>query len=460
MKQIYSALTAIALFTSFYSTAQINENFESTTSLPIICWDLQNTSFTTANNEVISGSQSITTHQTNTSLIQTPYLILGTTLNVSFSYRLQSKLNNQATRLIEVGTMDKNNNFTTLASILLNSSSSFNSNLSFNQTLNVAPGVARLSIRTSSGNGDGNSFLIYDNLVVANASLNYASNCNSAPVAVDDSYAPVFPNPISGNVLTNDNTPENNEVYSAVLVQNVEEGSLMLNADGSFTYTPEAGFAGGPVTFTYRINDGGFNPLTSNVATVTLNYAMMSILPVKLVSFAGNIQNQRAELTWIVDANETGDFFQVEKSTDGKSFSAVAVVVNSAKAGKETYSSKDAALLNETTYYRLKIVNKSGSVSYSKIIVLKNSTEAKASTITVLRNPVQASIAFNYNSTETGVATINVYNAAGLKMLSFQHTMQKGINSIDKPLPSNFNNGTYIMEVIKNNERSVVKLLK
>ncbi|MDQ3550349.1 MAG: Ig-like domain-containing protein [Bacteroidota bacterium] len=462
MKQIYSALTAIALFTSFYSTAQINENFESTTSLPLICWNLQNTSFTTANNEVISGSQSITTHQINTSLIQTPYLILGTTLNVSFSYRLQSKLNNQATRLIEVGTMDKNNNFTTLASVLLSSASSFNTNLSFSETLNVTPGVARLSIRTSSGNGDGNSFLIYDNLVV-NASLNYASYCNSAPVAVDDSYAPVFPNPISGNVLTNDNTPENNEVYSAVLVQNVEKGTLVLNANGTFTYTPALNFAGGPITFTYRINDGGFNPLTSNVATVTLNYAMqgtLTVLPVKLLNFSGNVVNQRAELKWTLEANETGEFIQVEKSTDGKTFAPSSIIMNTAKAGSENYSSTDASLLTATTYYRLKMVNKTGPFSYSKIIVLRNSTEAKASTITVLRNPVQASIVFNYTSTETGVATINVYNAAGLKMLSFQHTMQKGINSIDKPLPSNFNNGTYIMEVIKNNERSVVKLLK
>ncbi|MGI8598064.1 MAG: Ig-like domain-containing protein [Chitinophagaceae bacterium] len=460
MKQIYSALTAIALFTSFYSTAQINENFESTTSLPIICWDLQNTSFTTVNNQVISGSQSITTHQTNTSLIQTPYLILGTTLNVSFSYRLQSKLNNQATRLIEVGTMDKNNNFTTLASVLLSSASSFNTNLSFSETLNVTPGVARLSIRTSSGNGDGNSFLIYDNLVVSDASLNYASNCNSAPVAVDDNYAPVFPNPISGNVLTNDNTPENNEVYSAVLVQDVEEGNLLLNADGSFTYTPEAGFAGGPITFTYSINDGGFDPLTSNVATVTLNYAMQTVLSVKLIHFSGNVVNQRAELKWTLEANETGEFIQVEKSTDGKTFAPSSIIMNTAKAGSENYSSTDASLLTATTYYRLKMVNKTGSFSYSKIIVLRNSTETKANSITVLRNPVQASIAFNYTSTETGVATINIYNTAGLKMLSFQHTMQKGINSIDKPLPSNFNNGTYIMEVIKNNERSVVKLLK
>jgi hypothetical protein len=263
--------------------------------------------------------------------------------------------------------------------------------------------------------------------------------------------------------LTNDNTPENNEVYSAVLVQNVEKGTLVLNANGTFTYTPALNFAGGPITFTYRINDGGFNPLTSNVATVTLNYAMqgpLTVLPVKLLNFSGNVVNQRAELKWTLEANETGEFIQVEKSTDGKTFDPFSIIMNTAKAGSENYSSTDASLLTATTYYRLKMVNKTGSFSYSKIIVLRNSTEAKASTITVLRNPVQASIVFNYTSTETGEATITVYNAAGLKMLSFQHTMQKGINSIDKPLPSNFNNGTYIMEVIKNNERSVVKLLK
>ncbi len=50
---------------------------------------------------------------------------------------------------------------------------------------------------------------------------------------------------------------------------------LILNADGSFTYTPEGGYRGTD-SFTYKANDGA---LDSNIATVTItgideNYAV------------------------------------------------------------------------------------------------------------------------------------------------------------------------------------------
>src|SRR5262249_22615466 len=42
---------------------------------------------------------------------------------------------------------------------------------------------------------------------------------------------------------------------SVVLVTNVQHGSLTLNADGSFSYTPNAGFTG-PDSFSYNATDG------------------------------------------------------------------------------------------------------------------------------------------------------------------------------------------------------------
>ena len=44
------------------------------------------------------------------------------------------------------------------------------------------------------------------------------------------------------------------------------DGTLTLNADGSFAYTPNADFFGTD-TFTYKVNDGSFD---SNVAEVTI----------------------------------------------------------------------------------------------------------------------------------------------------------------------------------------------
>lgn len=91
---------------------------------------------------------------------------------------------------------------------------------------------------------------------------------NLAPVAADDTYstapdtALTVPAP---GVLGND-TDGDNDGLTAVLVSNPGNGTLNLNADGSFTYTPDAGFTGSD-SFTYQANDGKED---SNVATVTM----------------------------------------------------------------------------------------------------------------------------------------------------------------------------------------------
>ncbi|MEH2022998.1 DUF4347 domain-containing protein [Nostoc sp.] len=80
------------------------------------------------------------------------------------------------------------------------------------------------------------------------------------------------PNNLVGGVLTNDTDTENTAL-KATLVSGPNNGSLILNSDGSFTYTPQAGFQGID-TFSYKANDAmsttGYAYADSNIATVSL----------------------------------------------------------------------------------------------------------------------------------------------------------------------------------------------
>jgi hypothetical protein len=67
---------------------------------------------------------------------------------------------------------------------------------------------------------------------------------------------------VLGNDLDSDADP-----LTAIRVSNPVNGTLALNANGSFNYTPNTNFIGKD-SFKYKATDGGF---TSNVATVTLN---------------------------------------------------------------------------------------------------------------------------------------------------------------------------------------------
>jgi uncharacterized delta-60 repeat protein len=70
---------------------------------------------------------------------------------------------------------------------------------------------------------------------------------------------------ITGNVLTNDND-NGAPPLTAALKTNVTNGTLVLNSDGSFTYTPNAGYIG-PDSFVYTAT----NSNGSADATVSLN---------------------------------------------------------------------------------------------------------------------------------------------------------------------------------------------
>lgn len=81
---------------------------------------------------------------------------------------------------------------------------------------------------------------------------------NDAPVAeADDGYVVDEDSSISTatpGVLANDTDPEN-DTLTAVLVDDVQHGTLTLNPNGSFTYIPEAGY-NGLDSFTYKAFDG------------------------------------------------------------------------------------------------------------------------------------------------------------------------------------------------------------
>jgi hypothetical protein len=91
---------------------------------------------------------------------------------------------------------------------------------------------------------------------------------NDAPVAANDVYTAPMNLPLvvaEPGVLLNDSDVENDPL-TAVLGTGPSHGTLDLDADGAFIYTPTLHFIGVD-TFTYHANDGAAN---SNVATVQI----------------------------------------------------------------------------------------------------------------------------------------------------------------------------------------------
>lgn len=124
---------------------------------------------------------------------------------------------------------------------------------------------------------------------------------NRNPVAEDDSYSVVEDTLLTiatPGVSGNDHDPEGSAL-NVILVSTVQQGSLTLNADGSFTYRPGANYFG-PDSFTYKVNDGQAD---SNVATVSITVTAVNDPPVASDDSAGTVKNQ--PVTVAVLGNDT-----------------------------------------------------------------------------------------------------------------------------------------------------------
>lgn len=113
------------------------------------------------------------------------------------------------------------------------------------------------------------------------------SAATGAPVAGNDSYSVVEDGSHSEaapGVLVNDTGSAS---LTAVLTSAVTTGTLTLNADGSFDYTPPADFAGG-ASFSYVANDGVTD---SNVVTVSISVTPVNDVPVVVSDAYSTNQN-------------------------------------------------------------------------------------------------------------------------------------------------------------------------
>jgi len=116
------------------------------------------------------------------------------------------------------------------------------------------------------------------------ASVSITVIANRAPLAVDDTAAaPVRRSstpyvPVVINVLANDSDPDTvidpanviNPASVTISRAPNKGGSVLVNADGTISYTPKLNFSG-TETFRYRVKDTYVTPATSNVAYVRVN---------------------------------------------------------------------------------------------------------------------------------------------------------------------------------------------
>jgi CSLREA domain-containing protein len=129
---------------------------------------------------------------------------------------------------------------------------------------------------------------------------------NTAPVASNDGYTTMQNQPLTvaaSGVLGNDSDANGNSL-TAVLVSQAANGVLTLNANGSFSYTPNANFSGMD-SFSYHAHDG---TAASNSATVSITVTMLDLPPDTIIDSAPPALTTGTSASFSFSSNEVGTF--------------------------------------------------------------------------------------------------------------------------------------------------------
>jgi len=182
-------------------------------------------------------------------------------------------------------------------------------------------------------------------------------------------------------------------------------------------------------------------------------FDLMSImLPVEMVFFDANMDNSKVVLNWQTASEVDNEGFEVQKSSDGKTFAELGFVNSTRSSGIKDYRYVDNNPINGVNYYRLKQMDYSGNYEFSNVISVRNNN--KVSPISIYPNPVSINDPVNVfvDSDKDEVAQVKVYSISGAVISSNDHNLNSGLNKLRVETAS-LAEGLYIISVEMGSER-------
>ncbi len=185
-----------------------------------------------------------------------------------------------------------------------------------------------------------------------------------------------------------------------------------------------------------------------------------SVLPVELLSFEAEFEDNQVVLNWSTASEINNDYFSIERSVDGSEFISIDRVEGSGTTNElQNYRYIDKNISNGTIYYRLKQVDFDGSFEYSPIEAVN--VEISDFLFDVFPNPSRnGNLTLVLRNLGQTTARLSVTNLSGVSIkddmleLELHQTYQ-----YDLKLGSEIAKGIYILKIIAGQQTYVKKLI-
>jgi hypothetical protein len=171
-----------------------------------------------------------------------------------------------------------------------------------------------------------------------------------------------------------------------------------------------------------------------NTVAVTINKpsgCSFTVLPVRLISFTGQCEQQTMVLKWSIENDINNRFFSIERGTGGSNWQEIGRIedLNSSLA-QSNYSFADK-FANNLAYYRIKQTSSDGKFTYFRNIVAKNCAD-DTDGLTIYPSPSTGIVNLLLRSNQVEIESVSIYNLLGKRVY---HSMvsQSTINLSDMP---------------------------
>ena len=184
-----------------------------------------------------------------------------------------------------------------------------------------------------------------------------------------------------------------------------------------------------------------------------LNNISAAALPLNLLSFKAIAVANEVQVSWTTSNEENIKMFEVEKGMDGVKFLPIGSAVAKNTPQTNSYNFNDKNLSAGVSFYRLKMNDKNGLFTYSKIVTITNSS---SHSLIINPNPVLNSMVISHPVANTATS-LSILNIAGKLMRIINVSMASTQTSVNL---SNFSKGKYIVVFKDNTQKLTTQFLK
>jgi hypothetical protein len=180
-------------------------------------------------------------------------------------------------------------------------------------------------------------------------------------------------------------------------------------------------------------------------------------LPIVFNYLNGYKQGSNHLLNWKVTCNATPRLtMTLERSADGSSYTGIYSITADAARCAQPFDYTDAQTLKGMNFYRLKMTDVDGRITYSTTVALLNASKG-VEIVNIVPNPITTTGNFKLNVTSAQAVKMNIIitDMQGRVVLSQTNDLINGFNSIDMNV-GRLSKGTYTISGIMADEKTRV----